>query len=133
MNTTFKTSLILTAAASFAVCTFAQASEPSRESVVRKSQKLTDTGFTYMLSKDYAGAKPYFERALEIEPNLAMAHLDLGAVYQNTGNPTAAAEQFRLAIANDTSANDYPRVRETTDGSRGTVTDIANRNMSNLK
>ena len=126
-------SLIVAAILSLTVCTGAQASESDQASARNKGQSLTDTGFNYMVSKDYAGAKPYFERALEIEPNLAMAHLDLGAVYQNTGNAAAAIEQFNLAILNDVAANNYVSVKQTTDGKGGTVTQIANRNLKRLQ
>lgn len=124
--------LTIVAILTLAVCTCVQAAEQDRSSEKSKSQSLTNTGFNFMLSKDYAGAKPYFQRALEIEPNLAMAHLDLGAVYRNTGDPAAATEQFNLAILNDVEANNYAPVRETTDGDGGTVTEIANRNLKKI-
>jgi tetratricopeptide (TPR) repeat protein len=85
-----------------------------------------------MQARDYAGAKPYFTQALSVEPNLAIAHLNLGAVYQNTGNPAAASEEYHLAIADDTAANGYPVVTQTTDGTTGTVTEIANRNLGRI-
>ena len=123
---------ITAAVLSFSACVSTTVLDPGKTAEVRQSQALTNTGFDHMKDKDYAGAKPFFERALAIEPNMAMAHLDLGTVYQNTGLPVQAREQFNLAIANDTKANDYPGVHETTDGSTGTVTEIANRNLAQL-
>ena len=128
-----KRNLTVAAILSLAVCAGAQAVEPDKASEKDKSQSLTDTGFTYMQSKDYIGARPYFQRALELEPNLAMAHLNLGAVYQNTGDVAAATEQFNLAILNDVPANKYVPVRQTTDGKGGTVTDVANRNLKRMQ
>ena len=133
MKTLSQYKLIVASILSLAVCAVAQAAESDRASEKSKSQSLTNTGFNFMMSKDYAGAKPYFEKALELEPNLAMAHLDLGAVYQNTGNQVAATEQFNLAILNDVEANNYAPVRETTDGKGGTVTEIANRNLKKMQ
>lgn len=131
-KTLFQKSLVAAALLAITASASVQAGAVPSTAEVRKSTSLTDTGFNYMREKDYARAKPYFERALEIEPNLAMAHLDLGAVYMNTGEPEAAREQFRLAIENDTAAHDYPAVRETTDDSNGTVTEIANRNLQKM-
>lgn len=132
MMNSLQRSLIVTAMLSLSACASTAVMEPGKTDEVRRGQSLTNSGYDRMHDKDYAGAKRYFERALAIEPNLAMAHLDLGAVYQNTGSPAEAREQFNLAIANDTPANDYPGVHETTDGSSGTVTEIANRNLAKL-
>lgn len=132
MMNPLRQSLIATAILSLSACASTAVMDPGKTSEVRQSQSLTNNGFDRMRDKDYAGAKPYFERALAIEPNLAMAHLDLGAVYQNTGFPDAAREQFQLAITNDTRANEFPGVHATTDGSSGTVTEIANRNLAKL-
>ena len=90
---------------------------------------MTNSGFDHLLTKDYAGAKPYFDRALVIVPNMAMAHLDLGMVYSKTGQTAAATDQFNLAIADDTAENNFPPLTRTTDGSTGTVSEIANRNL----
>jgi len=132
MKNPLQQSLIVAAVLSVSACVSTTVMDPGRTSEVRQSQSLTNTGFNHMQDKDYAGAKPYFERALAIEPNLAMAHLDLGTVYQNTGSATEAREQFNLAIADDTKENAYPGVHETTDGSSGTVTEIANHNLRQL-
>jgi Tfp pilus assembly protein PilF len=98
-----------------------------------KASRLNNEGYDRMAANDPNSAKPYFDQALVAEPNLAIAHLNLGAVYQNTGHPEAAAGEYRLAIANDTDANDYPKVLETTDGKMGTVSEIANRNLAGMR
>lgn len=123
MKISVQTILIAAAALSLSAC---------MGTSISRSQELTDTGYDHLTQKDYVGAKPYFERALEIEPNLAMAHLDLGAVYQNTGDRPAAREQYRLAIENDKESNNYPRVTRTTDGSQTTVTDMAKANLAKM-
>jgi len=126
MTTPVQKILVSAALVSLAAC--------AATSSVSRSQSLTDTGFGYMKQKDYASAKPYFEQALEIEPKLAMAHLDLGAVYQHTGNPAQAKEHYRMAIANDVATNGYPRVYETTDGSASrTVAEIAQANLDGMR
>ncbi len=132
MKNPVQKSLIAAAVLSLSACFSTNVMDSGKTAEVRQSQSLTDTGFDHMQKKDYAGAKAYFEHALAIEPNLAMAHLDLGTVYQDTGLQVEARQQFNLAIADDTKANGYPGVHETSDGSSGTVTEIANRNLAQL-
>jgi Tfp pilus assembly protein PilF len=122
--------LLLVALASLTACVTDGATFKTKE--IEKSSSLNNEGYDHMRDKDYAGAKPYFDKALKVEPNLAIAHLNLGAVYQNTGNKSAAAGEYRLAIANDTPENGYPAVLESTDGQLGTVTEIANRNLGRM-
>ncbi|HYL67521.1 MAG TPA: winged helix-turn-helix domain-containing protein [Candidatus Limnocylindria bacterium] len=40
---------------------------------------------------------PYFERAIELDPNFALAHARLGAVYVGLGEPSHAAENIQKA------------------------------------
>jgi eukaryotic-like serine/threonine-protein kinase len=42
---------------------------------------------------------PFFQRAIEIDPNFAMAHLQLGIRYVNIGEPTAAKASLERAFA----------------------------------
>ena len=46
---------------------------------------------------DYAAAVPLFERAIQHDPNFAMAYAVLGAAYHNKGDKTLAAEVTRKA------------------------------------
>jgi Tfp pilus assembly protein PilF len=51
------------------------------------------------LSGKYAEAEAALRKALEIDPTLADAHNNLGAVYDRTGRKDEAEREFRLAIA----------------------------------
>ena len=52
-----------------------------------------------MLSQgDYAAAVPLFQRAIQLDPNLAMAYASLGTTYQNMGEKGLAAENTRKAF-----------------------------------
>ncbi|MCU1333185.1 MAG: serine/threonine protein kinase with repeat, partial [Candidatus Angelobacter sp.] len=42
-----------------------------------------------------SAALPYFKRAVELDPNFAMAYSTMGTVYFNQGSPTQAAEYVR--------------------------------------
>ena len=45
-----------------------------------------------------AEAMPWFERALAGSPRFVEAVLNLGIAYQESGNPTKAAEQYRRVL-----------------------------------
>ncbi len=49
-------------------------------------------------SADYAAAIPSLKKAIELDPNFAMAHAALGTCYGNLGEIAAAAEQSRMAF-----------------------------------
>jgi DNA-binding winged helix-turn-helix (wHTH) protein/tetratricopeptide (TPR) repeat protein len=48
---------------------------------------------------DCAAAIPLFQRAIDLDPNFAMAHLSLGLCQINTGQPGVAEESIRRAFA----------------------------------
>jgi DNA-binding winged helix-turn-helix (wHTH) protein/tetratricopeptide (TPR) repeat protein len=71
-----------------------QATTPSLEalqaySIARKIQRGKN---------DKAAAVPFFQRAIEIDPNFAMAYASLAVSYQNLGEPSLAAENARKAF-----------------------------------
>ena len=49
------------------------------------------------IQNDYLAAIPFFERAVALDPNFAMAYLSLGECYQPQGELTLAAENARKA------------------------------------
>ena len=51
------------------------------------------------LAGDNAGSVPFFQRAIQLDPNFAMAYAALGTVYFNLGEPDAAAENSTKAYA----------------------------------
>ena len=44
-----------------------------------------------------AGSLPFFQRAIQLDPNIALAYSGLGFDYGNIGEPTLAAENFKKA------------------------------------
>ncbi|MDB5973661.1 MAG: tetratricopeptide repeat protein [Nevskia sp.] len=99
-------------------------------STVSESQSQTDIAFNLIKQKDYAAAKTHLDQALESDSHNAMAHLDLGVVYQNTGNPAGARTEYNLAITDDTATDKM--VGATSDSSNGSVSQIATRNLERL-
>ncbi len=57
-------------------------------------------GTFYLYDKDYPLAERETLRALELDPNRAEAHNNLGMIYINQGRLSDAAVQFRKALAN---------------------------------
>jgi tetratricopeptide (TPR) repeat protein len=49
------------------------------------------------IENDYLAAIPFFQRAISLDPNFAMAHLSLGLCYQPQGELALAAENTRKA------------------------------------
>ena len=47
---------------------------------------------------DYPAAIPFFQQAIRLDPNFAMAHARLGTVFTNIGQMTGAAESTRKAF-----------------------------------
>jgi tetratricopeptide (TPR) repeat protein/predicted Ser/Thr protein kinase len=50
-----------------------------------------------MMGADYAAAAPFFQRAIHLDPNFAMAYASLGNCYINLGELSLAAENTRKA------------------------------------
>ena len=70
-----------------------QATTPSLEALQAFS-----LGRTTMMSQgDYAAAVQHFQRAIQLDPNLAMAYASLGTTYNNLGEKELAAENTRRA------------------------------------
>ena len=65
-----------------------QATTPSLEALQAYS-----FGRRTMVGKgEYAAAVPLFQRAIQLDPNFAMAYASLGTSYANLGESTLAAE-----------------------------------------
>ena len=52
---------------------------------------------TFVVKYDNAGAIPFFQRAISLDPNFAMAYARLGKSYSNLGETARAAENTRKA------------------------------------
>jgi Flp pilus assembly protein TadD len=71
-----------------------QATTPSLEALQAYSM-----GRNLMLTQgNYAAAVPQFQRAIQLDPNLAMAYASLGTTYHNLGEKELAAENTRRAF-----------------------------------
>ncbi len=71
-----------------------QATTPSLEALQAYSM-----GRNLMLTQgNYAAAVPQYQRAIQLDPNLAMAYASLGTTYHNLGEKELAAENTRRAF-----------------------------------
>jgi len=61
--------------------------------------KAFSMGITTFRAKGNAEAIPFYKRALEIDPNFAVAYASLGLVYGNLGQASLAAENIKKAYA----------------------------------
>jgi tetratricopeptide (TPR) repeat protein len=71
-----------------------EATTPSLEAL-----KAFSMGIATVRSKGNAEAIPFFKRALELDPNFAMAYASLGLVYGNLGQASLAEENIKKAYA----------------------------------
>src|SRR5208282_2521362 len=71
-----------------------EATTPSLEAL-----KAFSMGMTTFRAKGNAEAIPFYKRALEIDPNFAVAYASLGLVYGNLGQASLAAENIKKAYA----------------------------------
>lgn len=118
----------------FAVLSAALAASGCSPMQMHPEQPLVDSGYRDILHHDYASARPKLEEAVQRNPGNAMAHLDLGVVYENTGNVAGAKEQFQLAINADSSTMVVGRGdTSTSDGSTRTIADLAKENLQALQ
>jgi eukaryotic-like serine/threonine-protein kinase len=69
-----------------------EATTPSLEAL-----KTFSMGVTSQTEKGDAEAIPFFKRAIEIDPNFAMAYARLGISYANLGQPSLALENLKKA------------------------------------
>jgi eukaryotic-like serine/threonine-protein kinase len=69
-----------------------QATTPSLEALQAYS-----LGRKAMVGGDWAAAVPFFQRAIRLDPNFAMAYARLGMGYRNLGEPTLGTENTRKA------------------------------------
>ncbi len=71
-----------------------QATTPSLEALQAYSMGRS----TMVAQGNYSAAVPLFQRAIRLDPNLAMAYASLGTTYHNLGEKELAAENTRLAF-----------------------------------
>jgi serine/threonine protein kinase/tetratricopeptide (TPR) repeat protein len=61
--------------------------------------KAYSMGITTQRTKGDAAATPFFKRALELDPNFAVAYVGLGVEYSNLGQASLAADTLKKAYA----------------------------------
>ncbi len=71
-----------------------EATTPSLEAL-----KAFSMGITTFRTKGNAEAIPFYKRALELDPNFAVAYASLGVAYGNLGQASLAAENIKKAYA----------------------------------
>jgi serine/threonine protein kinase/Flp pilus assembly protein TadD len=71
-----------------------EATTPSLEAL-----KAFSMGITTFRAKGNAEAIPFYKRAIELDPNFAVAYASLGLVYANLGQASLAEENFKKAYA----------------------------------
>ena len=74
--------------------TLPQATTPSLEAL-----KASSLGEKFLYQRDPASAVPYFQHALELDPNFAMAYVQLGVTYYSLSEPGRAKECFAKAFS----------------------------------
>jgi tetratricopeptide (TPR) repeat protein/predicted Ser/Thr protein kinase len=73
--------------------------------------KAFSMGVTTSHSKGDAAAIPFFKRALELDPNFAMAYAGLGVHYANLGQASLAAENLKKAYAMRDRVSEHEKYR----------------------
>ncbi len=81
-----------------------EATTPSLE-----AWKLYSSAWNLGLSENVSGAVSRLQRAIQIDPNFAMAYAFLGRIYGDTGQPALAAESIRKAYELRERATDQER------------------------
>lgn len=63
-----------------------------------RDRALTNLGTAYLKMGDINRAKTYYDKALEINPQLVFTHNELGKMYLSMGNEVDAIREFKIAI-----------------------------------
>lgn len=63
-----------------------------------RDRALTNLGTAYLKKGDINRAKTYYDRALEVNPQLVYTHNELGKMYLSMGNEIDAIREFKIAI-----------------------------------
>lgn len=67
-------------------------------------------GWAYIAKKDFAKARQNLEKALQLDPNLAAAHLNLGQLEQTQNNASAAFKHYEKTIEITEKSEDFLNV-----------------------
>lgn len=72
---------------------------PQATTTSLEALKAYSLGEKFHYRKDLASAPSYFQRAIELDPNFAMAYVQLGLTYYALGEPGRASESFAKAFS----------------------------------
>jgi tetratricopeptide (TPR) repeat protein len=96
-----------------------------------RSEFTSEKGFSLLKEQDYEGAKPYFVRALELDPRNQEARINLGLCYQKLGRPADARTEYLKVIEYEQNDKD-PMALYTNEGVKTTATVIASWDLRSL-
>ncbi len=69
--------------------------------VMQDAATLNKHGHRLFMNGEYAKAKNYFEKAIDVDPSVKYYHNNLSVVYMNQGKYNNAYNQLKIAIAID--------------------------------
>jgi len=72
---------------------------PQATTTSLEALKAFSLGNRFFYKKDLASAPPYFQRAIELDPNFAMAYVQLGLTYYALSEPGRASDSFAKAFS----------------------------------
>jgi eukaryotic-like serine/threonine-protein kinase len=83
---------------------------PQATTTSLEALKAYSLGNKFFYQRDLASAPPYFQRAIELDPNFAMAYVQLGLTYYSLGEPGRASESFSKAFSLEQHANEREKM-----------------------
>ncbi len=91
---------------------------------------LLDAGYHYLLEKKYDQAALYYKQVLAINPDNALAHFNMGVIYEQRGETIPAMKAYQKVI----SLNSDIIIEESNDSGKigTTLTDWARKNLERL-
>jgi tetratricopeptide (TPR) repeat protein len=75
--------------------------QKARELAPANAMVLVNIGTVHLGAREYARARPAFEAALALDPDLPRAHNALGVIEAETGRPEAAIERWQATVRLD--------------------------------
>ena len=83
---------------------------PQATTTSLEALKAYSLGNKFFYRRELASAPPYFQRAIELDPNFAMAYVQLGLTYYSLGEPGRASEPFARAFALEQHASEREKL-----------------------
>ena len=83
---------------------------PQATTTSLEALKAYSLGNKFFYQRDLASAPPYFQRAIELDSNFAMAYVQLGLTYYSLGEPGRASECFTKAFSLEQHASEREKM-----------------------